>query len=72
MSDKTNEILEIVGDALTLINIGMPVARETFAAIAGAQALYKRIKAGEDIPIEEIRAAKHLVNNAGNDLLNTD
>lgn len=71
MSDK-DEILEIVGDALALISIGMPVAREALIAIAAAQALYKRVKAGEDIPVEEIRAARQSLNDAGNDILNTD
>jgi len=72
MSTKKDDIIEIFGTALSLVNMGLPVARETWHIIQVAKSLYVRVKAGEDIPIEEIIAAKHLVNDVGNDLLNTD
>ena len=69
---KDSEIIEILGTALSLITVGQPVAREVWHVIQVAKKLYFRVKAGEEITVEEIVEARHLVNSAGDDLLNTD
>lgn len=70
--EQLTDLMGIVSDALGLIQVGVPVAREAFHIIQIAKVLAQRVKNGEEITDEEIEAATKLVQDAGNDLLNTD
>jgi len=72
MSNKQADIIEILGTALSFVQVGAPVAREVWLVIQVAQKLYARVLAGEEITVEEIVETRHKLNIAGEDLLNTD
>ena len=70
--EQLTVLMGVVSDALGLIQVGVPVAREEFYIIQIAKVLAQRVKNGEEITDEEIQAATKLVQDARNDLLNTD
>lgn len=70
--EQLTVLMGVVSDALGLIQVGVPVAREAFYIIQIAKVLAQRVKNGEEITDEEIQAATKLVMDAGEDLLNTD
>jgi len=70
--EQLTDLMGVVSNALGLIQIGVPVAREAFYIIQIAKVLAQRVNNGEEITDEEIEAATKLVQDAGNDILDTD